>query len=201
MHLDYLQVFVTIIVCNLYIGDLTLQGYEKKKRKLTEEIESPSTASESTVLSSDNTFKSSDVASTLSDTSVHSTLMKLFKPKMDTTNFNPSSIANKVHHGHKKSLKLARKQDPPKTRGLKPITVVLLSPETYTVPKDKKKLREESRMCCCSFSTDDSVIVVNEKIISAFPHLKDDIIYLQTTKSGDLFKADASEYNIMVKLF
>ena len=94
--------------------------------------------------------------------------MKLFKPKMDTNNFNPSAIANKIHHGHKKSLKLARKQDPPKTKGLKSITVVLLSPETYTVPKDKKKLREESRMCCCSFSTDDSVIVVNKADASEY---------------------------------
>ena len=54
MHLDYLQVFVTIIVCNLYIGDLTLQGYEKKKCKLTEEIKSPSitimTTRQSTVI-------------------------------------------------------------------------------------------------------------------------------------------------------
>ena len=48
-------------------------------------------------------------------------------------------------------------------------------------------------MCCCSFSQDDSVNMVNEKIVNAFPRLKGDIIYLQTTKSGDLFKADADE--------
>ena len=94
--------------------------------------------SDSDVSPGDSKPKASDIASTLSDKSVHSTLMKLFKPKMDTTGFNPSAIASKISQGQKKSLKLARKRDTPQTKGLKPITVVLLSPETYTVPKDKK---------------------------------------------------------------
>ena len=74
--------------------------------------------SDSDVSPGDNKPKASDIASTLSDKSVHSTLMKLFKPKMDTTGFNPPAIASKVSHGQKKSLKLACKRDTPQTKGL-----------------------------------------------------------------------------------
>ena len=37
--------------------------------------------------------------------------------------------------------------------------------------------------------------MVNEKIVNPFPGMKCDIIYSQTTKSGDLFIADADEYD------
>ena len=65
--------------------------------------------SDSDVSRGDSKPKASDIASTLSDKSVHSTLMRLFKPKMDTTGFNPSAVASKTSHVQNKLLKLGRK--------------------------------------------------------------------------------------------
>ena len=45
-------------------------------------------------------------------------------------------------------------------------------------------------MSCCSFSKEDSVETIDLKLHQAFPsHLKDkQIVFLQGTKNGDLFK-------------
>ena len=141
---------------------------------------------------------SSSVAESLCAESVHSTLMKIFRPKSSekpTSSFNPSGIAGKISHGQKKSLKLSRNQPgsvaTPKVKDIKPVTVTFLYPDVYNLPKekDKKKLRDEGRMSFCSFSKEDSADIVNQKISEAIPCLKDKkITFLQVTKNGDLFK-------------
>ena len=112
-------------------------------------------ASNNEASSSSSSVNTSNIASSLCDkTSVHSSLMKLFKPVSE--GFNPSSVASSISHGHKRSLKLSRARgkestDTVKTtqrKETKPITVILLSDNVYVVPKDKKKLREEQRMNC-----------------------------------------------------
>ena len=61
------------------------------------------------------TPSTSSIAESLSDASVHSTLMKIFKTKSSTSasqeapKFNPSAIPGKLVHSQKKSLKLSRR--------------------------------------------------------------------------------------------
>lgn len=106
---------------------------------------------------------------------VHCTLMNLFKPAKPTdTGFKPSAVPSIVQHGHKKSLKLARKREThssshqvPKT--VKNLTVVNVPLDVFSVPKDKAKLRQTKRMSCLEVSSNNSVHNVQDKICIALP--------------------------------
>ena len=89
-----------------------------------------------------------------------------------------------------------------KVKEFKPVTVTLMpTDEAYCLPKDKerKKLRAKGCMNCCSFSKDDSEETVKNKLLRAFPsYLKNkDIVFLQVTKSGDLFRVKGDSEDLM----
>lgn len=200
----------------IFIGYLTEQGYKYKKRKLMDELQSVESVANSKIpvddtavseLSSSSALQGSSIASKLcNESSIHSTLSKLFKPsKQGKTKGKGklgSTIVMKKDDGKaKKSEKevVATTHAPAKPAKIKTVTIVLLSPDCCTsIPKDRKKLRTEKRLNFCTFSSDDSVSEVNTKIKAAFPpELMDgqSLVYLKATQTGDLFDIASGKSN------
>ena len=189
---------------NLYlIGDLTLQGYNKKKRQLYVELDelcpamsaAASEGSTSTAGSSSSAIAACNVLAKSNEESVHSTLMKLFRPGTD---FNPSSVPAKASKGHNKSLKLARKGSNTTKADIKTITVINVSSNSLSIPtnKEKLKLRSERKMSFIDLSPDNQHEDIVRNIRKAFS--KDDsemIVFLQATQSGDLFESKMDSFD------
>ena len=175
-------------------GDITSQGYRKKKQKLLSEMEC--LKSVSAPIASEYTSPSS-VANSLSHTEIHKNLMEIFRQKSPLSTaapFDPSAVPTKAVHGQKKSLKLARSSSGKGQMTLKSITVTLLPPHTYTVPKEreKRRLRDEGRVTCCVISKEEKVETLVLKLRNSFSQLLkgEQFVFLRTTKSGDLFPVD-----------
>lgn len=184
---------------------MTLKGLQRKKEKLSCQLKELSqepeaalpmaTATTSCAASTETASTHKNMAESLShSSSIHSTLMKIFRPKPNdaaesSTNFNPSFTSHQVQQ--KKLIKRSARKPctitPPAVKSTKvsqcalptshkldkPVTITLVSPNTYTLPKvkEKKQLRKECKMGCCTFSESDSSEQVKKKIYEAFPLL------------------------------
>ena len=71
---------------------------------------------------------------------------------------------------------------------LKSITVTLLPPHIYTVPKEreKRRLRDEGHVTCCVISKEEKVETLVLKLRNSFSQLLkgEQFVFLRTTKSG-----------------
>ena len=179
-----------------------MQGYTKKKRQLCqqlEELKCDMSSFKGTTDDHPTSSKAIEHASSLAhddDGSVHTTLMKLFRPKSNPTEFNPSATPATAT---RKSLKLPRKlksqADTTKQKATKTVSIVSVAPGTISIPKDKMKLRNEGRLKFIDLSNNDAPEEVSINIHKVFSMSSEKLLYLQATQSGDLFEASAQVYN------
>ena len=152
------------------LGDITTQGYNKKRIKIQNLYGEESETNETSV----------EVAQRLSNPGskeqVHSVLAKLFNKKK--TNSSTTCAERK------KSLKCTFKK--------RFITVLLLPSNCTKLPKEKTKqeLRQCGHMKSCEISECDTSENIVFKIKSCFPELEEGFKYISATVSGDLFDVE-----------